>query len=446
MARVPPHGTRGMQSGPLATKHLPNTPNARSTWKGPPYQRSKGRWSGNVDHGGTKHSVGTFDTPRLWGEARDAKLVALRAAGVAARVPSTPLEGVTIAQFVGHDGEGWPWEFNPQGKRRQPHTMRHHEQCIRPAVNRFGNLPIKGGLSIEEAALWANGATENQLTSVIAMFNDANRRDRTVINPFDGLTRPRTRGRSEMPDVLNEDDFALMREVAVSVHRGLYAPVMDAMILVQGTSGPRPGELWAFERAELSERHGEYYISQAVKKDGRLGPPKYNQTRRIVLAPESLAALLRVPPLHERWLLPTKTGRLMTQSNWTTYWHPVRDAFTAQLPQDHWLVRRIVRCTEEIAREPDPAKRRRMDDGKFDFYELRHRAITRMVTPSPHGLGMAAPDVAYQVGHRDGGRLIERVYAHRNPDLARARLKKAMGYELAPPSPDETAGTEHEAP
>jgi len=295
-------------------------------------------------------------------------------------------------------------------------------------VRAYGDRLVKGGLGVEEAALWANDATENQLTSAIAMFNDARTRDRSVQNPFQGLSRKRTRGRRDLPHVLTGDELELLKQIAVRVHPGLYGAVMVAMIELEATSAPRPGELWAFEEGELYPDLGEYYIWQAVKKGGRLGPPKYDQKRRIVLAPSGLEALLRVPRLHERWLLPSKTGRLMSQSNWTTYWHPVRDAFTALLPESHWLVRRIARCAEALANQPNPKKRGRMDDGKLDFYELRHRAITYMVTPKPDGLGMDPRDVAYQVGHQDGGRLIEEVYIHLNQEHARARLRRGWGY------------------
>jgi hypothetical protein len=200
------------------------------------------------------------------------------------------------------------------------------------------------------------------------------------------------------------------------------------MVHLMGTSAPRPGELWALERPELVAGRGEVYINAAVKKNGSLGPPKNDQRRWIVLDPSAVEALLGLPVLHERWFFPTKTGRRMTQSNWTTYWHPVRDAFTMLLADDHWLVRRIARCAEVRAAEPNPKLRSRLRDGKLDFYELRHRAITHMVTPQPDGLGMHPADVAYQVGHRDGGRLIEEVYVHRNPELARARMRRAMGY------------------
>lgn len=428
MPRKPPVRKLDIR-GQIPTKRLPDNPDPGIRWDGPPYERSKGRWSGTVDFGGTKHHVGTFDTPRQWGEARDAKLVALRAARDAPSTPSTPLEGLTIAQFVGEPGERWPWDFNPNGRRRRPQTMRHHEQCIKPLLRAFGDRLLKGGLSVSEARLWGNGATENQLTSAIAMFNDARTDDGSVLNPFQGLSRKRTRGRSDLPHVLSVEEVELLKQVSRRVHAGLYAPVMEAMIEVMATSAPRPGELFALERSEFRPELGEYHIWQAVKKGSRLGPPKYDQVRDIVLAPSGVEALLRVPGLHDRWLLPSKTGRLMSQSNWTTYWHPVREAFTALLPDSHWLVRRIARCAEALAQEPDEEERSRMDDGKFDLYELRHRAITYMVTPRPDGLGMHHSDVADQVGHQDGGRLIERVYIHRNPEQRRARMRAAYGYE-----------------
>lgn len=437
MPRIPPQVQRqdgskrkaAKERGPRETNRLPDRPDARRTWSGPPYRRSEQRWSGAVDFDGAKHHVGTFDTPRQWGDARDLLLATLDETRRQRRRRSTPLDGVTIAQFVGPAGQQWPWNFLRNGNRKTDSTMRHHEQCIRSLLDRFGDRRIKDDVSREEAELWANGATENQVTSAIAMFNDARSRDRTVVNPLDGLSRQRTRGRADMPDVLTRDEFNLLKEVAVAVHPGLYAPVIYAALEVAGTSAPRPGELFALERDELTAELGEVYINHAVKKDGKLGPPKYDQRRGLVLTPSGLDALQRVPVLHPRFFLPSSTGQLMTQSNWTTYWHPIRETFTALLPREHWLVRRVARATEAIAAEPDPAKRRRLSNGKLDLYELRHRAITDMVTPKPDGLGMASPDAAYQVGHRDGGLLIEKVYTHRSVELTRRRIRRAMGHD-----------------
>ncbi len=95
--------------------------------------------------------------------------------------------------------------------------MRHHEQCIRALLERFGDRELRGGVSYEDAALWANDATENQLTSAIAMFNDARTRDRSIQSPFEGLTRRRTRGRRDLPDVLTVCEFELLKEIAARV-------------------------------------------------------------------------------------------------------------------------------------------------------------------------------------------------------------------------------------
>ena len=276
--------------------------------------------------------------------------------------------------------------------------------------------------------LWANTATENQVTSAIALFNDAFSIDHTVSNPLAGQSRRRTRGRADMAEVLSSEEVLTLLHFARKLFPGEYGLVIEAMVDVMATTAPRPGELWAMERSRLRPEQGELYIKSAVKKGGDLGPPKYGQERWVVLAPSALKRIQEMPVLDDRFLFVTKTGKRFTQPNWTTYWHPLRDAFTVSLPDDHWLVERIADQTLKRDAEPDPGLRRRIDDGKLDFYELRHRGITYMATPRPHGLGLASPDIAYQVGHRDGGRLIEAVYIHRSKEHARARLRSAMGY------------------
>ena len=145
-------------------------------------------------------------------------------------------------------------------------------------------------------------------------------------------------------------------------------------------------------------------------------------------APTAIELLLALPIVDEQFFFVSKQGKRMTQSLWTTYWHPVRDVFAAMLPENHWLRLRIATCAEARAAEPDPEKRERMPVGKRDFYELRHRGCTFMAEPAPHGLGLSAPDIAFQIGHRDGGRLVEKLYIHRNKEQARARVRKAMGH------------------
>jgi integrase len=432
MARQPPKRAASPKRGPRTTDALPDRSDARKMWSGAPYQRSPGRWSGSVDFGRKKHTVPTADTPREWGRARDELLATLKAGRRPAG--STFLDGVTIAQFVGAPGADWPWTFprlHKRARRSQPQTFRHHEQCIRAFVAEFGDRPIKGGVSRQEAGMWSdNEATENQVTSAIALYNDAFSVDDTVANPLFLRSRPRTRGRADMPNVLTRAEVDTLREIARAMNPGEYGIVMAAMVELMATAAPRPGELWAMERSRLRVQECIIYIRHAVKKGKtlaeKLGPPKYDQKRDIVLAPSALELIAEMPQLHERWLFPTRTGQLMSQSNWTTYWHPVRAAFAAQLPDGHWLVERINEQALLRDAEPDPRKKLRIDDGKLDFYELRHRAITFMATPKPDGLGLDPADIARQVGHRDGGHLVRTVYVHIDAKLALARIRDAM--------------------
>ncbi|MGZ4287999.1 MAG: site-specific integrase [Solirubrobacteraceae bacterium] len=426
MARRPPSKIAARR-GPTPTNRLPERSDASRTWTGPPYERSPRRWSGNVDFAGHKHSVGTFDTPRAWGYSRDELLIALRDAarqGQAPRVRTSPLDGVTVREFVGEGGEKWPWNYR-RGRRRAASTFAHHDQMIRALVARFGDSPLHH-VPVEEAAAWAASATENQLTSALAMFNDAARLDRTLSNPLAGLSRSRTRGRADMPEVLTADEVDHLKQLARATDP-FHGTVLEAAIEIAATSGCRPGELWAMDPQHLDLSGGEIFIGSQVSKQGRLVAPKYDGQRWIALSPMGCRLLTALPRDHEV-LLPTKTGRRMTQSNWTTYWHPLREAFTATLPADHWLRQRIADQGRLRAAEPDPLLRRRIDDGKLDFYELRHRAATFMATPAPDGLGLSAPDIAHQMGHQDGGALVERVYIHRNSELTRARLRRAMGH------------------
>ncbi len=65
----------------------------------------------------------------------------------------------------------------------------------------------------------------------------------------------------------------------------------------------------------------------------------------------------------------------------------------------------------------------------LDFYELRHCAATMQLER-----GMTPWDVAIQLGHQDGGRLITSLYGHPSEVAARERLLAA--WDESPASPD----------
>jgi integrase len=68
----------------------------------------------------------------------------------------------------------------------------------------------------------------------------------------------------------------------------------------------------------------------------------------------------------------------------------------------------------------------------YDLYELRHFAATWMLeSPEDGGLGLSPADVAVQLGHRDGGRLVMTLYGHPSEDFARKRIQRAFSRSAA---------------
>ena len=65
--------------------------------------------------------------------------------------------------------------------------------------------------------------------------------------------------------------------------------------------------------------------------------------------------------------------------------------------------------------------------GALDWHSLRHVAGSLMAER-----GLSAQDIAYQLGHTDGGRLAQRLYIHTYEESARERIKRAFGENVAP--------------
>jgi integrase len=92
-----------------------------------------------------------------------------------------------------------------------------------------------------------------------------------------------------------------------------------------------------------------------------------------------------MPRLHDELLFVTKRGRVLWAPNRNTIWNPVR----------------------AYAQRPTMV-----------MHELRHYAVTWLLEQ-----GVSDSDVATQVGHLDGGKLVRSTYGHprRNPALQRVR-------------------------
>ena len=88
------------------------------------------------------------------------------------------------------------------------------------------------------------------------------------------------------------------------------------------------------------------------------------------------------------------------------FFTPQGGMFTGRVPAYYW---HPVRC--------------RFGNPSLDFYELRHFCASWLF----NDLQLPAQDVAHQLGHTDGGALVQRLYGHPSERLARERIKRAVG-------------------
>ncbi len=248
----------------------------------------------------------------------------------------------------------------------------------------------------------------SDISALSAMFADARREGLVLRNPFAKLRIPRGRGRRDIV-VLTEEELHELADLAPAEHGHDFGAVIRAAILFAGYTGVRPGELRGLDWSDLDLDAGEAHVRRQVQ-DGRQTTPKSGKARTVVIAPPVAEALRAVPSRHVRCpvtggliVFPAKTDRRMTASALAKAWRPVRSAFEGRL---------------------DPERLRELHDARasdgpaIDLYDLRHAAATMLVER-----GVEAWIVAKQLGHRDGGRLVQETYGHPRDEIARERLR-----------------------
>lgn len=197
------------------------------------------------------------------------------------------------------------------------------------------------------------------------------------------------RGRKDLT-ALTEGEVRQLADLALE-SCGPYGSQFRAMILFAAYVGLRPAELFALERTDV--RGDEVVIRQAVGGDGEIKKPKNGRERIVILPPPAAAALRDLvvwPDLP--WLFLTSRGQRFSKNSHYYYWRPVRALFGRP---------------------------------GMDFYELRHFCATHLLE-----LGVSHADVAVQLGHTDGGRLVMETYGHPTELGARERLKRAYGMNV----------------
>lgn len=226
------------------------------------------------------------------------------------------------------------------------------------------------------------------------MFGDAEDDGLVEVNRFRRLSvkQPSRLQRGDFR-IVSDEEFERLQQSALRSRTDGLGAVLRAMIALEGTLGIRPSEIFGLERARIDYERGEIDVFSQIDERGCAATLKASE-RRIVPLPDELARILEaLPVFSERWLFVARRDGVFKLSLWHSYWNPVRVA--AGMPG-------------------------------LPFYELKHRVITRMGTPAPHGLGLDPRDIAHIVGHHDGGATIARHYLKLDQRQAVARFHTAL--------------------
>ena len=295
-----------------------------------------------------------------------------------------PMSRETCAQFAAR----WPKDYpRPRESSTITNTAR-----LKAFTRDLGHLKLYA-IDRPAARVWALKNRSAHAT-VRAMFSDAVRDGLIDHNPFAGLRIPMSKGRSDIV-ALTEQQLVALADIAVDERMELeeYGPQFRAMVLFSGYVGLRPGELFALRRTDLA---GELCtIERAVdSKTGVVGPTKNGKTRIVTVPPVAREALEAVP-LHPSGLL---------------FMSPRDATWTRTSHHYHWKSLRM------LAGHPG-----------LDHYELRHCAATMLLER-----GVQPWDVARQLGHQDGGKLVMQVYGHPTDAGTRSRLLGAWDEDVKP--------------
>jgi integrase len=167
---------------------------------------------------------------------------------------------------------------------------------------------------------------------------------------------------------------------------------MAAIILFAAYTGVRPGELGALKWVDLDPANRQAVISHGLDGQGGEKSPKNGLARPIVLPPRALEALGAVARRADSpYVFHSPRGKRLSKGSLNYLWHPVAAAWRAQGGRD------------------------------VDLYELRHACATLLLER-----GLRPADVAVQLGHTDGGRLVQILYGHPDEERALDRLLMAF--------------------
>lgn len=212
-----------------------------------------------------------------------------------------------------------------------------------------------------------------------AMWSDAVRDEACESNPWADLRLPQSRGRRDI-QALSEREVDRLCAIAREVSNG-YGAQMAALLRTLAYSGMRPGELMALRWEDVN---GSLQVRRTRERRGAEKVPKNGRTRTVALASQVQRALEGTERNGSPYVFHGPGGKPLSRSALDRAWRRVHD---------RWLA----------------------EGGRpLTLHQLRHACATLLLER-----GLPAHVVAQQLGHSDGGRLVQTLYGH--PDEARGR-------------------------
>lgn len=309
------------------------------------------------------------------------KLADAKRAEADARVTPRAHATVTVEQWA----RIWLSEY----ARTAPATQRTYRYAVKQIVSELGAARL-GDIDRPTAKAWANRWSRQTTRVARTMWGDALRDGLCHQNPFTNLRLETPKGRKDIV-AFTEPEIGDLSRVARETH-GDYGDEMAAIILFAAYTGVRPGELAALQWPDLDPANREATISRALDGEGGIKPPKNGLARKVILPPRALEALGMVAHRTDSpYVFHTPRGRRLTKGTLAYLWRSVAAAWRATGGRDLVL------------------------------YELRHCCATLLLER-----GATPADVAVQLGHTDGGRLVMTLYGHPDETRARDRLRMAF--------------------
>lgn len=345
-------------------------------------QLPSGRWRAQCYHNGRNVSVSdALGLPKgtTWATKREAKAAREDARRALATVQQM---GVTVAEFRER------WISDPLFQRPKESTNLHNAERTKAFAEQYEHREL-ASINDQDVSQWIR---DHQATvpALRAMFNDAASAvgGRVVTtNPFAGLRLERSKGRAQQQPPTVEEAWGLIDAAQQVSTPGFAGWLQTAM-----WTGMRPGELDALTWQDVDLDEGFLTVRrQWSAKAQKFTLPKNGLSRPVPLHRETLEAIQAQPQVSE-YVFVTLSGAHWRPSSRAYHWK----ATAAKAGWEHTLYL----ATRHFA-------------GWFMYNELLQ----------------PAEDVAFALGHTDGGQLVKTLYGHRDRDAALDRMKRA--YEAA---------------